>query len=152
FNLNSGASASFTIAFSPNHTGTLSATLRINASSFNLSGSGLQPAALPSYQFQRVTSNTLPAQQPTVDLTFSAPYAQSFQGPLRLTFLSTVSPDDPSIHFASGGRTVNFTVPANSTQALFNGTATSIPLQTGTTAGDIVLTQSFTLPGGFDLT
>jgi len=46
---------------------------------------------------------------------------------------------------------VSFTIPANSTQALFNGSP-SMPLQTGTTAGSIVITPSFTMRGGFDLT
>jgi len=60
--------------------------------------------------------------------------------------------DDPSIQFASGGRVVKFTVPANSTQALFNNTANLLPLQTGTTAGNIVITPSFAMQSGFDLT
>jgi len=47
---------------------------------------------------------------------------------------------------------VKFTIPANSNQALFNGTATIIALLTGTTAGNIVITPSFALTGGFDLT
>jgi hypothetical protein len=60
--------------------------------------------------------------------------------------------DDPAVQFASGGRTVNFTIPANSTRMLFSGNATSMPLQTGTTAGSILITPTFATQGGFDLT
>jgi hypothetical protein len=82
----------------------------------------------------------------------SAPYPFALQGVLRLAFVSAVFADDPAIQFASGGRSVNFTIPANSTRALFNGTSTTIALQTGTLAGNIVLTPSFAMQGGFDLT
>ena len=82
----------------------------------------------------------------------ASPYPLPLQGTLTLTFVSSVFTDDPAIQFASGGRTVAFTIPANSTQALFNGTATSIPLQTGTTAGSIVITPAFALQNGFILT
>src|SRR6201999_4414214 len=47
---------------------------------------------------------------------------------------------------------VNFTIPANSTRMLFSGNATSMPLQTGTTAGNILIAPTFTTQGGFDLT
>src|SRR5262249_6728023 len=45
-----------------------------------------------------------------------------------------------------------FTIAANSTQATFVGGATSIPLQTGTTAGTIFITPSFSTQSGFNLT
>jgi hypothetical protein len=81
----------------------------------------------------------------------ASPYPLAIDGTLKLSFVSSVFTDDPSIQFASGGRTVNFTIPANSMQAMFNGKP-SIALQTGTTAGSIVITPSFAMLGGFDLT
>jgi len=150
-NLDPGASLSFSIGFIPNNTGSLTATLRVNSSSFTLSGNGTQPTALPSYQFQ-APSSPQPAQQPTLGLTLASPYPLGLQGTLTLTFVSNVFTDDPSIQFATGGRTVSFKIPANTTQALFNGTATSLALQTGTTAGNIVITPAFAMQGGFDLT
>jgi hypothetical protein len=153
FNLNPGASVSFLIGCVPNNTGSLTATLRINATSFTLAGSGLQPASLPAYRFQGPpTGNLQPAQQPTLGLTLNSPYPLPLQGTLRLTFVSSVFIDDPAIQFASGGRSVSFSIPANSTSATFNGNAATIALQTGTTAGTIVLTPSFATQGGFDLT
>lgn len=151
-NLAAGASATFSIGFLPNNVGTLTATLQINTSNFTLSGNGTQPAALPSYQFQGVSATPQPAQQPTIGLSLASPYPSALQGTLTLTFVPAAFADDSSIQFASGGRTVNFTIPANTTQAVFNGNTNSIPLQTGTTAGNIVITPSFAMQGGFSLT
>jgi hypothetical protein len=150
--LDPNATLSFQVNFIPNNTGSVTATLQVNTSSFTLSGNGTQPAPLPSYTFQGVSGNLQPAQQPTVGLTLASPYPAPLQGTLNLTFVSDVFIDDPSIQFASGGRSVNFTIPANSTQAVFGGNAMSVPLQTGTTAGSIILTPSFTMTGGFSLT
>lgn len=146
-----GESLSFPVKFAPNATGALTSTLRINAASLTLSGSGSPPAALPSYNFQTAGTVSQPAQQPTVGVNLASPYAQTIQGTLKLTFEPDAFVDDPAIQFATGGRTASFTIPANTTQALFNGN-TSIPLQTGTTAGAITLTPSFAMQSGFDLT
>ncbi|HYW46538.1 MAG TPA: choice-of-anchor D domain-containing protein [Bryobacteraceae bacterium] len=151
-NLDPGATSTFQVGFTPNNTGTLTATLRINNSSFTLSGTGTAPTPLPSYQFQGPAGNQQPAQQMAVGLSLASSYPLPVQGTLTLTFVPSVFADDPAIQFASGGRTVKFSIAANSTQALFNGSATSIPLQTGTTAGDIVITPSFTIQDGFDVT
>jgi hypothetical protein len=151
-NLDPNATVSFTVSFLPNTTGSLTATLRVNSSSFTLSGNGTQPVALSAYSFQGPSGNQQPAQQPVIGLTLASPYPLALQGTLKLSFVSAVFTDDPSIQFATGGRTVNFTIPANSTQALFGGNATTVPLQTGTTAGSIVITPSFAMQSGFDLT
>jgi hypothetical protein len=151
-NLNAGASVTFTAVFLPNNTGTLTATLAINSSTFILSGTGTQPAAVPDYQFQGPSGNPQPAQQPAIGLSLASAYPLALQGTLTLTFTSSVFADDPALQLANGGRTINFTLPANTTQALFNGTATSVPLQTGTTAGTVVITPSFAMQGGFNMT
>jgi hypothetical protein len=60
---------------------------------------------------------------------------------------------DPTVQFASGGPTVKFTIPANTTQELFgNNNSTQVQLQTGSVAGTINVTPSFQTSGGFDLT
>jgi hypothetical protein len=151
-NLDPGVTITFLIGFVPNNTGSLTATLRVNSSSFTLTGNGTQPASLPAYQFQGPAGTQQPAQQPAFSLTLAAPYPLALQGTLKLQFVSAVFTDDPAVQFASGGRTVNFTIPANSTKMLFTGNATSMPLQTGTTAGNILITPTFATQGGFDLT
>lgn len=152
FNLNPNAGVTFAIAFLPNATGVLTATLAINTTTFTVSGTGTQPAPLPTYQFQGPSGNLQPASQPTVGLTLAAAYPLALQGTLTLAFTSAVFTDDPSIEFANGSRTISFTIPANSTQAMFSGSVTSVPIQTGTTAGTIVITPSFAISGGFDVT
>ena len=152
-NLNPGDTVTFSVSFVPNNTGSLTATLRVNNSSFTLSGTGTQPASLPSYQFQGPTGSQRPAHQSSVGLTLASAYPMALQGTLKLAFASAVFTDDPSIQFATGGRTVSFTIPANSTDALFNnGGAKAVPIQTGTTAGTILITPSFATTSGFDLT
>ena len=150
--LNPGGTITFPVSFTPNNTGNLTATLLVNSSSFSLSGNGTQPSPLPAYSFQGLSANEQPDQQPGVGLTLASPYPMPLQGTLTLTFDSNVFSDDTSIQFANGGRTVNFTIPANTTQALFNGNATTVALQTGTTSGNIVITPSFGLSNGFNLT
>jgi hypothetical protein len=152
-NLNPGARITFPVVFSPDNTGTLTAALRVNTATFTLTASGTQPMSLPAYQLDGPSGNQQAAKQPSIGLTLSAPYPLALQGSLKLAFVSDVFTDDPAVQFANGGRTVSFTIAANSTKALFNGgTATAVPLQTGTTAGNIVITPTFTTQAGFDLT
>ncbi len=151
-NLAAGGSISFPVSFLPNNTGALTAGLAVNGSRFTLSGTGIPPASLPVYQFQGSSGTVQSAQQTAIGLKLSGAYPMPVQGNLTITFASSVFKDDPAIQFANGSRTIPFTIPANSLQALFNGSATTVPLQTGTTAGDIVITPSFTLQGSFDIT
>ena len=151
-NLNAGGSLTFSVSFVPNTTGNLTATLLVNSIGFTLSGTGTQPAALPAYQFQGPSGTQPAAQQPSIGLTLSTGYPLALQGALTLTFTSAVFTDDPAIQFAAGGRTVKFSIPANSTQAVFTGGSTTMPIQTGTTAGTIVITPSFATQSGFALT
>jgi len=147
-----GASVGFSASFAPNNTGSLTATLAIDTTTFVLSGTGTPPPALPSYQFQGAGGTLSAAQQPAIGLTLASPYPLALQGSLTLTFVSDVFANDPSVQFANGGRTVNFTIPANATQAVFDGNNTTVSLQSGTTAGSIVITPAFATQGGFNLT
>jgi hypothetical protein len=147
-----GASLTFTVSFSPTAAGSVAATLAINEDGFTVVGNGAQPQALPSYQFQGPSGVQQPAQQPAIGLTLASPYPQALQGALTLSFVSSVFADDPAVQFASGGRTVAFTIPANSTQAVFANGAATMALQTGTTAGNIVITPAFALQNGFSVT
>ena len=100
-----------------------------NAQSFTILGDGVSINGL---------SDTLESlQQPSINLTVATPRPVAVSGRMVLVF--TGPTDDPAVQFAGGGRTVNFMIPANSTQAIFSGNATSTSLQTGTTAGTITL-------------
>jgi hypothetical protein len=77
-----------------------------------------------------------------VQLTLSQPHPSPLSGQLSLSFTSSaeVPSDDPMTQFSSGSRVVKFTIPANSTSAVFpSGTM----LLTGTVAGTVGLTASF---------
>src|SRR5262249_55749581 len=62
-------------------------------------------------------------------------------GSLRLAFSpnAVVPVNDPAIQFATGGRNVTFTIPANTVQARFGDSTQAGPIafQNGTVAGDL---------------
>jgi len=147
-----GGSASFTVTFTPTALGTATAALRVDNQSFTLSGTGTQPAPLPAYRFDGASGTQEPLQQPAVGLRLDSTYPLALTGTLTLAFNSEVFSNDPSVQFSIGGRTINFTIPANSTRAVFSNNATDIRVQTGTVAGTILLTPSFVTEGGINLT
>jgi hypothetical protein len=100
-----------------------------NAQTFAILGAGLTINGI---------SDTIDSmQQPSINLSIPAPRPGSTSGRLTLTFTSAT--DDPAIQFETGGRTVNFTIPADATQAVFPSNATATSFQTGTIAGTITL-------------
>lgn len=146
------ASASFTIQFSPANTGISSDTLIVGTDTFSLSGIGKAPPPLPAYSFSGASGTVSAFQQPAIGLALSAPYPIALTGTLTLAVTSDSFAADPAIQFGSGGLIVAFTIPANTTQALFNGVSPQIKLQTGTVAGTITTTPSFATSGGYNLT
>lgn len=148
-----GSSAGFTVTFAPLALGSASGTLRIDTQSFTLSGAANPPAALPEYAFSGASGALEAAQQPAVGLSLNNTYALAVSGILTLNFTSDVFANDPAVQFSSGGRTVAFTIPAGSRQAVFPNNATQIRIQTGTVAGTISVVPSFTTTqGAIDLT
>jgi hypothetical protein len=104
-------------------------------------------AAAPSVAFTGLSDFVAPAQQPAFDLTFGSPYPATLTGVLTLSFTpdGSAGVDDPAIRLSNGSRTMNFTVPANSTKAVF--AAPVAALQTGTVAGAIALDVSLQADG-----
>ncbi len=146
------ATTGFTVVFRPSVVGNASSALKVDNVTFTISGAGSSPAPLPGYTFEGASGVQEPLQQPGVGLTLSEPYSLALAGTLRLAFTSEAFSSDPSVQFSSGGRTVNFTIPANSTRAVFPNGTNEIRLQTGTVAGTITLTPSFATEGGIDMT
>lgn len=146
-----GASVSVPIAFTPTTVTTVgpsTGTLTFDKQTISLTGTATAPPPLPSYTFTGIAGTASPATQPSIGLTLSAPYPATITGTITLSFSSSSFVDDPAIQFATGGLTANFTIPANTTTALFgsNG-ATSVQFQTGTVAGAITVTPSFATAG-----
>lgn len=90
-------------------------------------------------------STAEPAQQPALSFTLTSGYPVPITATLALTFAGVDNVDDPSIQFASGGRTQTFTVPANST------ITPTILIQSGTVSGTITVTLTLSA-GGQDVT
>src|SRR6185436_12575852 len=80
-----------------------------------------------------------PAQQVPFTLSLSAAYPVALSGSLTISFApDAVAPsDDPAMQFATGGRTVTFSFPANSTTAML---PPQFVLMSGTVAGTITVT------------
>ena len=99
---------------------------------------------IPTPTISGVSDNVEPAQQPSTEIVLSSPHSSPITGQLTLRFASNaeVASDDPSIQFSTGGRTVNFSIPANTTRAVFSNGASSIAFQTGTVSGTIELVVS----------
>jgi hypothetical protein len=76
-------------------------------------------------------------------LSLETPYALPLTGKLTLGFVSESFSEDQTIQFATGGRTVDFRIPAGSTEAIFGESARQILFQAGTVAGQISLSATF---------
>jgi hypothetical protein len=97
----------------------------------------------PSSTFVGASGTQQPFTQPAIGLTLSAPYSVDLQGTVTLLDTSLYFAADPAVQFSTGGRTVAFTIPANTTQAIFANGASLIRFQTGTVASIITFTPTF---------
>ena len=151
-NLAPNAEFRFSISFAPVAAGFSNGTLRIDTATIILSGSNVTLVPLPAYRFESPGEGVDPLTQPAFGLTLSAPYSLNLTGVLTMTVAAEAG-GDPAVQFSTGGRTVNFVIPANTTRAVFPNQSTQIRLQTGSVAGTITITPSFaTQAGGADLT
>ncbi len=145
-----GDQLSFSVLFSPTVLGDNVARLRVESETFNLVGSGAPPPPLPAVELRGPTQGE-PLQQPAIGLALAAPYPLPLSGTLTLTVNSSSFGVDPTVQFATGGRSVAFTIPANTTQAQFP-TGSDIRFQTGTVAGTINVSASFSTAGNINVT
>jgi hypothetical protein len=138
-----GQSISFQIAFEPQAGQAAQGTLTVDQRSFVLTGQGLDPP-LPTTSMQFGTAAGASAQQNNISIPLATPSQVSGTGTLTMQFQSSVPgvSDDPAVQFLSGPkRAATVTISAGDTLAKF-GTQTSIPFQTGSTAGTILFTLS----------
>lgn len=142
----------FQIRFTPVQPGLNTDVLAVGTAFFNLAGSAAALPELPGYRFEGASGTVAPMTQPSVGLTLQNPYPVALRGTLTMVVDSLSYAADPAVQFSTGGRTVSFTIPAGQTQAVFSNGSTRIRFQTGTAAGKIVLTPTFTAEGGIDRT
>ncbi len=141
-----GADFQFTITFQPTALGFSNGTLLLDTTSINLIGSGTAPPTLPSYTIG-ISGQVAARSQPSVSITLGKGYPLALTGTLTLTTSGNL-PSDPAVQFSSGGQTVSFTIPPNSTSAVFGGSNTSVGFQTGTVASTITLSPTFATQNG----
>ena len=134
-----GQASAFTVQFLPTAAGLRNATLTIGARTIGLAGTGIVPN-LPAPEITIHLGQPQSAQQGSVAVPFDRAAATSGSGTLTLAFQPAVAGQtDPSIGFATGGLSANFTFQAGDTEASFSGQPT-VNFQTGTTAGNLVFT------------
>jgi uncharacterized repeat protein (TIGR01451 family) len=130
----------------PQATHLLTASVNGDLVASNNTASDTRNVQTPFIFFNFSPTSLLPAGQATVGLSISPQFSQEVTGTLTLTFASSaaIPADDPAVQFVTGGRTVNFTIPANSSSARFSGLpqAGAIGFQTGTVAGNLTFTVS----------
>ena len=134
------------ISGTPNANGAFAFTLQVTDSSggsttrdYTLTVS-LPP--LPSVSMDGLPDPANAADQPVFNVSLPTSYPVQLTGQIAITFTAgaEVAIDDASVQFATGGRIVNFTIPAGSTTAVFS--ISQMALQTGTVAGTITLNLS----------
>ena len=106
--------------------------------------------ALPAVRFSRSGGTVGAAEQVSFDLELESPYSTDVIGLLSLGFETRAFSTDPSIQWSTGGAQAPFLIVAGSTDASFTGTQDATAFQTGTVAGEIVVTaRFFSVPDGF---
>lgn len=138
-----GGTSGFTLVFAPKALGSASGALQIEDQTFNLRGTGDSPPALPAVAFDGLPDIAAPLDQPSIGLTLTASYPLDVTGKLTLSFTSDSFVDDPAIQFAAGGKTIDFRIPANTTQAIFGDNQKRVQFGVGTVAGKIGVQPSF---------
>jgi hypothetical protein len=105
--------------------------------------------ALPAITIAGLPNTAKPADQSQIKLGLGSAYTLDLTGRLILSFAADTGPGDSTIQFSSGGRSVDFTIPAGSTDAKFS--VSNLGLQTGTVAGTITVSTQL-LTAGVDIT
>jgi len=110
----------------------------------------VQIIPLPEVSFSQSGGTVGAAAQVPMQISIARTYPNDIVGILNLDFETRSFATDPAIQWASGGRQAFFVILASTTEAIFSGQATSNAFQTGTVAGEIVLTaQFFSVPNGY---
>jgi hypothetical protein len=100
----------------------------------------LPPA--PPLTFSGIGTPAPPLQQPNLQISIATVYPVDILATLTLTFAPDSGAGDPTIQFATGGRTTTIRIPAGSTVG-----ANTVGVQTGTVAGLITITAQLTAVG-----
>lgn len=108
----------------------------------------VRPLDPPRLTISGLPATTRAAQQPILRISLVEPHPVPVRGTVTLGFTpeSDMPVDDPAIQFSSGGRLVDFIIPANEMEAQVPGSLLAI--QTGTVAGRIHVSAVAQSEGG----
>jgi sugar lactone lactonase YvrE len=134
-----GVQTDFVMEFSPSSGGVSTGAVLMGGQVFPLTGRA-QFAAASGATVVDLPATATARQQPRAGVTLRTAYGVDLAGTVTLAFTPDAvnASDDQTLVFANGARTVNFTIPANGTQAVFNP-ATANQFSVGTTAGTITV-------------
>lgn len=136
-----GKGSGFEVVFQPGGAGREEGRLSLNGRVFRLAGEGLEPP-LPKPRIVLDPAAPRSGQQVRVAIRLDSAAGTATQGELRVRLepAAAGTPDDPAVGFLSpAGRVVPFTVEPGAEAARLAGRG-EIELQTGTTAGKLILT------------
>jgi hypothetical protein len=122
---------------SPSFTVTVKDTAGTTASQTVKMTIALPPS--PTLNLTGLPATSSPATQSTLQIGIAAAYPVDVTVTLTLTFAADSGPDDPTVQFSTGGRSVALTITAGSLAAL-----NSVGVQTGTVAGTATITARLT--------
>ena len=153
FTLAASGSVSFNITFTPGTGALFTGALTVDARSFPLTGTGLNPL-LPTPML--LFDNPAPQSGQQVTLTIRLPAASPIaaSGSVTLAFQPDAVQnigDSAVVFVATGGRSVSYSIKPGDTQVLLGGQAGAV-FQTGTTSGRITFTVSGNAPIASDPT
>ncbi len=142
------------LAGTPSAAGTFEFTARVtdsNGATATQAFSLLVAAeGLPQLSLAAMPDTASSLEQPAVSLTIDRAFPVALAGRLTLAFEPDAdeAADDPAIQFSTGGRSAEFTIPANSTQV---DVPAGLAVQTGSVAGTITLSAQAGADGGFSI-
>jgi len=111
---------------------------------------GVQVIPMPDVSFSQSGGAIGAAEQVPIQISIAETYQNDIVGILNLAFETRSFAIDPTVQWASGGRQAFFVILAGTREAIFAGQTTSNAFQTGTVAGEIVMTaQFFSVPNGY---
>lgn len=117
--------------------GALSFTIRVTdaaqATAVDLFRLSVALPRVPNLSLTGLPAVATAATQYNLGLVLDGPFPVDLSGQLQLTFVPDSGGGDATIQFSTGGRTVPFTIPAQSTEVSFP--VAGLALQTGTVAG-----------------
>jgi large repetitive protein len=145
--------ATGTIGGTPTAQGTYNFTLRVSDASgqsvtrIHTIVVGL-PSSGPSVSISGIPAHVSPVQQFPISVSLSAGFPADMTGQLSVSFApGGPNPmDDPAVQFSTGGRTASFTIPANTTHAVFS--SSSFAVQVGSVTGTLTFSISSLTAGG----